>query len=270
MRCRNCGWDNQDENNKCEKCNAPLIGTSNPVTENSNTDSASMNAVPRENNSQKTSRHNSSVEEAKRTRREGEPEPLITKNTINVDREESAKVCPNCEYLVSSSSSNCPMCGNDLVHSHPQPKETPKSEIPKNTKNTATKKCKQCANQIPSNVRFCPECGHPVRQQTINPWATPARKPICTLTPVAWEDEQIEELPIEYSGEKITLNRDNTEPDNFNITSLEQAELSCEDGKWYIQDKSTQKTTFVYAGKKTMLETGDIVILGNRKFEFKA
>jgi|GEM_PF-5192356 len=24
MRCKNCGWDNPDENTKCEKCNAPL------------------------------------------------------------------------------------------------------------------------------------------------------------------------------------------------------------------------------------------------------
>ena len=26
MRCTNCGWDNPDENVKCEKCDAPLGG----------------------------------------------------------------------------------------------------------------------------------------------------------------------------------------------------------------------------------------------------
>ena len=24
MRCTNCGWDNPDENVRCEKCNSPL------------------------------------------------------------------------------------------------------------------------------------------------------------------------------------------------------------------------------------------------------
>ncbi len=26
MRCTNCGWDNSDQNTRCEKCNAPLEG----------------------------------------------------------------------------------------------------------------------------------------------------------------------------------------------------------------------------------------------------
>ena len=26
MRCKNCGWDNPDQNHECEKCGAPLMG----------------------------------------------------------------------------------------------------------------------------------------------------------------------------------------------------------------------------------------------------
>ena len=64
------------------------------------------------------------------------------------------------------------------------------------------------------------------------------------------------------------LNRDNTDPGNTTITSQVQAELVFEDGAWYICDKSAQQTTYVHAGRKTRLEKGDIIILGNRRFEF--
>ena len=65
------------------------------------------------------------------------------------------------------------------------------------------------------------------------------------------------------------LNRANTDPNNQSITSKEQAVLTFEDGAWYLEDRSDQKTTYVHAGRKTRLESGDIIILGNRRFEFK-
>ena len=34
MRCTNCGWDNADQNTRCEKCNAPLEKTAREVGEN--------------------------------------------------------------------------------------------------------------------------------------------------------------------------------------------------------------------------------------------
>ena len=45
-------------------------------------------------------------------------------------------------------------------------------------------------------------------------------------------------------------------------------QLVCEDGQWYIQDKSAQHTTFIYAGEKTALKDGDVILMGNRQFIF--
>lgn len=267
MRCRNCGWDNKEENTKCEKCNAPIVGTSsNASSENRSTQMVAARPVLREGTSQKTSLYNSSIEDVRKTRREGdmEVESLLTKDTAALHHDTSSTLCPECEYPITGFMNSCPMCGSNLKAAQP-------NVIAQTVrKDTATRKCAKCANLIPSNVRYCPECGFPVRQQTINPWAKPQQQqPTCTLTPIPWEDEQLEQAPLTYSGDTIILNRDNTETDNPSITSLEQAELINEDGKWYIVDKSMQQTTFIYAGKKIHIETGDIVVLGNRRFEFK-
>ena len=80
-----------------------------------------------------------------------------------------------------------------------------------------------------------------------------------------------EEAPLtalSFSGEEITLNRDNTEAGNMTITSKEQAALIFEEGKWYLQDRSEHQTTFVYRADQIELQAGDIIVLGNRRFEF--
>lgn len=104
--------------------------------------------------------------------------------------------------------------------------------------------------------------------ETINPWASPQSGTFCTLKPLAWEHEQTEHNALTFSGETILLNRANTDPNNQSITSAEQAELIFENGGWYICDKSVLNTTYLFVGRKTKLEKGDIILLGNRRFEF--
>lgn len=152
-------------------------------------------------------------------------------------------------------------------------------------------KCSKCGYPVGRGMKMCPMCGTPVganaenhrpdtsgnfgapnhpspsRQGTVNPWATPQTGASCSLKPLAWDNESEYEA-VRLSGDKIALNRANTDPGNNTITSGEQAELIFEDGAWYICDKSYQKTTYVHASRKMKLEKGDIIILGNRRFEF--
>ena len=74
---------------------------------------------------------------------------------------------------------------------------------------------------------------------------------------------------MDFEGSEVILTRDNTEPGNQSITSHEQAIITYVEGHWYIEDRSEQKTTFVQAAKKIELHDGDIILLGNRLFEFK-
>jgi pSer/pThr/pTyr-binding forkhead associated (FHA) protein len=72
----------------------------------------------------------------------------------------------------------------------------------------------------------------------------------------------------EYEGSEVVLKRDNTDANNPSITSRQQAVITHKDGVWYIEDKSEQKTTFVQASRKVELHDGDLILLGNRLFEF--
>ena len=105
---------------------------------------------------------------------------------------------------------------------------------------------------------------------TVNPWNNPLAGKTFKLEPVAWENESAAIAPVNFSGDYVQLKRENTDPTNNTITSKVQAEITNENGKWFIQDKSSQNSTLVHAGRKIELEDGDIIILGNRKFTFKA
>ena len=106
---------------------------------------------------------------------------------------------------------------------------------------------------------------------TVNPWAQPQyvdEMANCTLTPIAWDNERLDSVDIQFTGDTVVLNRDNTDPNNSSITSKTQAVLSYEDGAWYVEDKSQMQTTFKHISKKTLLEDGDVLLLGNRRFIF--
>ena len=47
-------------------------------------------------------------------------------------------------------------------------------------------------------------------------------------------------------------------------------ELISEDGKWYLVNHSELCTTSVEANRKIEIQSGDIIILGDRRFKFEA
>ena len=157
--------------------------------------------------------------------------------------------------------------------------------------------CPKCGNQIPSNVEHCPNCNYlvgqpqhtsinqgeryqPTRMEnpaaskkeltgTINPYMYGSEPdPTITLKPLKRINEKKEPQEMEYEGKKIILTRSNTEAENASITSQTQAEINLVDGHWYIEDKSGQGTTFVRASKQVELQDGDVILLGDRLFEF--
>lgn len=67
----------------------------------------------------------------------------------------------------------------------------------------------------------------------------------------------------------VILNRDNLDKNNPTITSQEQASVYYERGSWYIQDKSSQKTTFKQIAHPTEINNGDIILMGDMMFRFE-
>lgn len=258
MRCKNCGWENSPSSPKCEKCNAPLMGS---MISNIEEVAPVQPSEPANLKSTVSDSNFFGGVAAEPILPINPVEPAETKSDAALEGMSDCKVCG---YPIGAGMKSCPSCGAQLGEVEPQPKPQPQSAT-----NGIAVVCKSCGKELSSDMKFCGECGAPIHFGTINPWVRPDVGSFCSLTPIAWDGENAIPETKSYSGEKIVLTRGNTDPNNQSITSQEQAELSYEDGEWYIIDKSAQKTTYVHAGSKMKLESGDIVILGNRRFEFK-
>lgn len=229
MRCNNCGWENPDHNTRCEKCNAPLQG------------GASYQPA------QPAQQHNlnSTVIES-----EVFPGAPAQGQQAPYQQAGASNLCPKCGYPLRDGSQVCPNCGGQSSTE----RETPQfaSQAAHNTGAQAAQ-----VHQQPKQVTG-----------TVNPWVQVAPAAKVTLTPVKQDTEAQAPAPQQFKGDAHELNRANLDAENLTITSKVQAVLTCENGQWYIEDKSAQHTTFVYVGKKTPINDGDVILMGNRQFIF--
>lgn len=269
-RCKNCGWPNDDSAMKCQKCNAPLDSAqASPMRSTAYEPAGGYQptATGGGENLRKTVSENQFFGTDLSGNRDMNPEVVPTQRESGNDG--SSNECPNCHYQVRAGVGTCPNCGYPISTSSSSP-QPPK-----------TKACPKCGAENQDDAKFCNNCGasmSPISQGngnaprqhagTVNPWMQPSSGTFCTLKPIAWEGENVNHSPLSFSGNVISLNRANTDPNNQSITSQEQAELTCEDGEWYIIDKSAMHTTYVMASRKMKLKKGDTIILGNRLFEF--
>jgi len=162
--------------------------------------------------------------------------------------ESNSNACSQCGYPVSSSAEECPVCHAQLNAS----------------RNNQARMDDNNNRRSRQNRMGRPAGG------TINPWATPSSgESFCTLRIIPWQNEKVAYEPVSYSGESIMLNRSNTDSNNNSITSREQAVMTHENGEWFIENRSDLQTTLIRVDRRLKLEDGDVIVLGNRMFEFK-
>lgn len=148
--------------------------------------------------------------------------------------------------------------------------------------------CDHCKKQISAEFKYCPYCAAEVIQKTIafrkkrkkteKEIASPESKPEmqqpetlslqCHLSLVPDDDEEIEAITNQYEGSNIILNRANTDSKNPTITSKQQAELIFENGNWFIENRSEFGTTFIAVNRRIQIKSGDVIMLGDRRFIF--
>lgn len=245
MRCKNCGWENPDGNLKCERCSSPLESSLSSDMENAN--------------KYQLEEHTSCL---RSTIREVDYSTLqlpmdYKQSTIR----DNGLICSNCGYNLSPSMNVCPQCGTSQRQS---------SAGCEKSKSNKEKHCSKCGGVVMAGARFCPTCGQQLRNSgTVNAWDNPQSGDFCSLRPISWSRENTDYNAISFSGNRIILNRANTDPNNQSITSHEQAVLTYDGKDWYIEDLSEQRSTMLRVSRKTKLHSGDIIALGNRLFEFK-
>lgn len=188
--------------------------------------------------------------------------------------------CNNCGWDNPDENPNCEKCGAPLKSRdgmqnfdvHSTIRESVPFEHPQSTERTINETMK---DPIPAPPQSSPKTSPTVDfGGTINPYAgigafVPV--PRCILKPIIFPGEDIRYAPpsVNIKGEYNELNRQMLDPDNKTITSKVQAILMHKDGKWYVQNQSEQKTTYVYAGEPIEVKAGDIILMGNRTFVFE-
>lgn len=252
MRCKNCGWQNPEGLSNCERCSSAL--DSSP---SSNMGQPHSDRIPTENSSPLRAT-------VRETSFGGYQDNSSFEASMEQQKPKGGTMCYSCGYSLLPNMNVCPQCGK------------PQSKGAEANKGIGEKHCSQCGALLVSGTQFCPMCGQPQhgkRMQrnnrgTVNAWDNPQSGEFCSLRPIPWARENTEYSAISFSGERIVLNRANTDPNNQSITSHEQAVLTYDGRDWYIEDLSEQHSTMLRISRKTKLQSGDVIALGNRLFEF--
>lgn len=224
----------------------------------------------------------------------------------NTTPSQGIATCPQCNYQLIVPSDTCPMCsykfnarempGLELPKTEKKPVNSgiPDFEIPKpvpggkNAEPTMpgadelvqpSDSAKQMEPPPISDLKrkstTSPFSEQQKRLKVTNTTIDPFRKDQAQeqihamLTPLSRDGEQsIDPIKIIYLDAPVPLNRAMLEPSNNTITSKVQAELEYVNGAWYLVNRSEKETTFILAKSPVMLQKGDIILMGNRKFRF--
>lgn len=250
MRCKNCGWPNKPNETTCVKCNSPLLS-----------DDEDLDMIVGGDISQSSRPLNKTVLEGDVFGSEESNKIPQGFNQANVEKSETLSQCPKCGYPLRVGVDKCPNCkfqiGNtNQTVQHGANLRNHEEFEKQDTYHRPTRMAS--SNGSKGNFRG-----------TINPYMMNMEvEPSFVLKPIKRMEERHDFDEQEYEGKQVILNRDNTEHNNPSITSRQQAIITNSEGRWYIEDKSEQKTTFVQAAQKIELHDGDIILLGNRLFEF--
>lgn len=248
MRCDNCGWNNPDGLTKCQKCNQELVQA--PVQANMN----------------------QTVMDPSRSRSEVQMSSQV--------------FCPGCGYPLSEGVTVCPNCGTAAVAAEPAPSQYSKTVrvLPENfvaDEKPRQENLKATVREIPQHlldntktVRVLPEellqddAPAPVSASAPEPAPAPVPAPAFRLVPMDNFDGQTP-VALSFSGETVALGRKDIVAGDASISEDVQAAFEFADGQWAVSDKSGKASTYVCSSRRIQLQSGDIVVIGNRRFIFE-
>ena len=104
---------------------------------------------------------------------------------------------------------------------------------------------------------------------TFNPYLQQeVETPKFRLTSVPRHNE-VNSNTVEFEGESVILNRNTLDRENYTISGQEHAVVENINGRWYINNRSSLKTTYIQVNSPTEIKEGDVILLGDRMFIFR-
>ena len=211
------------------------------------------------------------------------------------DNPEGRERCEKCNKPLQADHADATSHEHPTRRMPPQGIESLKATVPESMARPADKnECPECGYPLEGGA--CAHCGyttnpvldppapakpqnetqHPIHKQpmiqvgkdTVRPKRKGEKEGRFVLTPISEDNGMSEGESKVYDGNKVVLNRENTDPRNTTITSQVQAIVSRENGQWFIEDQSELRTTFVQAARKTEIRGGDLILMGNQLFRF--
>lgn len=235
LRCNTCGYINDEQVDSCTKCGAALNDAKKTV-ENPNNQggfpTTSGDPLAHQKRSQKT------VKGAV----PNQPYLDNPRNQSNTQAEndEQTNSCGSCRYPLRTHQNICPNCGFDNatdMHSTKDFEENAQDDAPVEP-----------------------------RQKTIlDPWEVTnigESKKFVLVTDKG-------KTTLDFEGEEVSLNRQNLDVSNKSISGGQHAKIEYENGQWYIKDESSNGFTFVQVRDRMPIQSGDMIIMGNKLFVFK-
>lgn len=279
MRCDYCGWVNADGSTKCVKCNQPLAEPDEATMKQESSDPA----VP-------ASKLNATV-------------AFYSSDSAPAQKSEETqeeRSCANCGYPLAEDAKVCPMCKQAVVE---RSVDTPQAQQPANMKATIcdVRAVVQDLPQQPVNMKatirdvhaVIPESpAEPVAPVVLAHLKQTVREiPAEMLAPTPEKElvndtvvdtpemkDQLCLVPLDnFDGKAVCiavdedtlLNRANIDAENPSVDEHEQARVEFLNGAWYIRNLSQHQTTYICTNRPMLIDEGDIVVIGNRRYIFK-
>ena len=273
MKCLNCRTENNPAAIRCQNCNAPLSGSmvlnSNEIGHIKSSELTCNNCKSK--NPVDALRCVECNAPLSGSMVLNSPNPYAAKDNEDDGLEKGGnrmKICPTCSYPNLPAIEECVRCNTSLKR---EIKKAVEVELITDTQNKkrveAVKFSKKTSSPFDVAIKSSKKGTN--TGKTINPWVQSEQASTTfSLTAIDTIGEN-GASPLEFEGEEVKLSRKNLDPSNITITSQTQAIIRKKGGAWHLVNKSSLQTTFLRVDKEIELQSGDIILLGNRQFRFE-
>ncbi len=130
-----------------------------------------------------------------------------------------------------------------------------------------THNCKSCGYVLAENIMICPNCNFDNDLSTQSGHKTISFEEFEYIKKEGFQlmPHNKTSQPINFTDKTVKLFRDLIDPKDMSISSENHAEIQNIDGKWFIENKSSNAATFIRVNGLTELKNGDVIIIGQSK-----